>query len=264
MSECTTTFRQYHERRLRSAIPAIFFAGISMFLMSLSTRLLYGRYDDLLTIVFGSVGVSVALFLIATMVHEVCRRQAISGSTRASGTDEVIKKRSATKLVLGVILLDVLMIYGHANLWEAGLATWRARRCVQAEQYDDALAWADEFVRLVPRSPDAYQRRAAIWLKLGDPQKALNDYVRAADVDRKRWDTVEVLLEKLIEHGTADSFWSVYDLTKSHHPEQSAQYLKTHSNLPKRSPLVPSPADSETPRTEPHEPDESGRLVRRV
>jgi len=264
MSATTTSFKKYHLLRLRPEMPVILLAGFSSFLLNFSLCFLFGRYHYLCWIGVFSVAVSAGLFVLSMIVHETFRHLAIIGFTGLCGTDELQKKRSALPNVLGLLALESLLVFQAAPLWECGLASWHSRRCVQAEQYEDALAWADEFVRLAPKSPDAYHRRAAIWLELGDTQNALKDYVRAADVDQTRWDTVEFLLENLLEHGTADRFWIVFDGVRPSHPQQAAQYLRSRSNLPERPSVVPPPAEAEPTRTEPHEPNESGQLVRRV
>ncbi len=261
MSECTTTFRQYHALRLRSAMPAIVLAGVSVFAMSFSLSVLFDKYDDVLEIGLFSAAVSLFLFALAMIVHETFRRLAIVGFTRFVGTDEVVKKRSAIPDVLGLFVIEAVLIFQNSYLWEAGLASWHSRRCVQAEQYEDALAWADEYVRLAPRSPEAYHNRAAVQLKLGEAGLALADYIRAANVDQTRWDTVELLLDQLIEHEKAELFWKIYDLAQPHHAKHAAHYLSSRRDLPNRPPGFPAPADAEPKGTEPHEPDESGQLV---
>jgi tetratricopeptide (TPR) repeat protein len=157
--------------------------------------------------------------------------------------------------------VDIVVVIQHVDLWKTGLASWHSRRCVQAERYEDALAWADEYLRFAPRSPEAYHNRAAVYSKLDESELALADYIRAADVDQTRWDTVELLLDQLIEHERAELFWKIYDLAQPHHAKHAAHYLSTRRDLPNRPPGVAAPADAEPKGTEPHEPDESGQLV---
>ena len=135
---------------------------------------------------------------------------------------------------------------------------------MQAEQYEDALAWGDEYLRSAPRSSEAYHNRAVVYSRLDEAELALADYIRAANVDQTRWDTVELLLDQLIKHEKTESFWKVYDFAESHHTLHAVNYLSSRRNLPERPAGVSSPTDPTSQRTEPHESDEPGQLVRRV
>lgn len=264
MSEYSTTFREYHALRLRWAMPAILVAGPSIFLMCLSLSFLYGKYDDVLLMAIASVAASAVIFVLAMIVHETFRRLAIAGFTQFTGTDKVIKKGSGIPEALGILVIEAVVISQNWYLWEAGMAKWHSRRCVQAEQYKDALAWADEFVRIVPQHPEAYHNRAVVLMKLGNVKSALLDYSRAADAKPERWENVELMLDKFLEFGETETFWMLYGTVELRDAERAARYLRSHPDVPERPPGVPSPNEPEPKGTDPHESDEPGQLVRRV
>lgn len=261
MSECTATFRQYHTRHFWGVLPGSVFAGFSVLVLGLSIDVLFGRYETLSKVFLWSVSVTVGWSAYGFVHFEVFRRVGHPTVRRLRTTDGKVPWRRKCIPILAICFVDIVVVIQHVDLWKTGLASWHSRRCVQAERYEDALAWADEYLRFAPRSPEAYHNRAAVYSKLDESELALADYIRAADVDQTRWDTVELLLDQLIEHERAELFWKIYDLAQPHHAKHAAHYLSTRRDLPNRPPGVAAPADAEPKGTEPHEPDESGQLV---